>query len=175
MNKTNGGKQILFVFVVLHPDYQTLISPQSPLLLLPVAITLSESTHRSSSDEPLFLASNLLVVVGISSVFILHYHFVQHTEQNFGSRSGKKKHFQTPLLWLGIYSHSFKDFLQDNHIIIVCLSMKCKTSTQSSMAACSSSGILELSQPCVTERGKGKATLLLRAEPESSRWSLLGC
>lgn len=94
MKKRNCGEQIPFVFVVLHPGYQALISLQSPLLLLPVAITWSESTHSSSSDEPLFLASNLLVVVSISSVLILHYNFVQHAELNFGSRSGKKYLFE---------------------------------------------------------------------------------
>lgn len=94
MNKKNCSEQIPFVFVVLHPGYQALISLQSPLLLLPAAITLSESAHSNSSDEPLFSASNLLVVVSISSDLVLHYNFVQHTEQNFGSGSGKKNLFK---------------------------------------------------------------------------------
>lgn len=102
MNKRNCGDQIRFVFV-LRPGYQALISLQSPLLLLPVAITWSESTHSSSSDEPLFLASNLLVVVSISSVLILHYNFVQHAELNFGSRSGKKYLFNSSPLTEYLY------------------------------------------------------------------------
>lgn len=141
--------------------YQTLISLQSSLLLLPVATTLSESAHSTRSDKPLLLANNLVVAVTFSLIPILHYNFIQCTEQNFGSSSEKKNTFSNSSVWASIATLS-KSSCRTITVFLSVL-MKCKTSTWSSTDACSSSGILKLSQLC--ELGKGKIILLLSFKP----------
>lgn len=175
MNKRNWCEQIPFVFVVLCPGYQALISLLSPLLLLPVARTLSESARTSSSDEPLFLASSLFVVVNISSVLILHCSFVQHAEQNFGSRSGKKYFFKLSSSdWVSIATLS-KSSCRTITLLLLVFWWNAKTvlgpprplTLPQASSGCHSHVLLSM--------GRGKPVCCCELSLKSSRWSFSGC